>query len=714
MPIYRGAGGAGDATADGSSEALLIRELAIEVQADADAASDSATAAASSASGAATSATNASNSATAAATSATNASNSASAASTSATNAANSATAAQTAETAAELAETNAETAETNAETAATNAASSASAASTSSTNASNSASAASTSATNASNSASAASTSASNASTSATAAAGSASSASTSASNAATSETNAANSATSASTSATTATTQAGIATTKAGEAATSATNAATSATTATTQAGIATTQATNASNSASAAATSATNASNSASSASTSATNAANSASAAAASAASINLSSIAITGGSINGTTVGATTASTGNFTTLGATGVATFSAGTNSAPAITTSGDTNTGIFFPAADTIAFTEGGVESMRIDSSANVGIGTSSPNTKLEVRGNELRIYDTGTSNVNLSLRNSTTGDAAGFGLQQDGVNTILYNGSNGYMSFYTNTNERMRIGSSGNVGIGTSSPAQKLDVAGDITFGSGNKFVSVSNALNGATGQNGARIRSAISSSENPSFSNVDDTNTGMFFPAADTIGFTTGATERIRIDSSGNLLVGTTTASGKIVSFGATNAAFWGKNTGGASDATFVAWNAVTTGNPLFADFYTETSATQRGSIAFNRGAGITTYNTTSDYRAKDIISPVLNSGEVIDSVPVYIGKMKGATQARPMFIAHETPDYAHTGEKDAVDKDGNPVYQQMDASSLMPVLWAEVQSLRKRLALLESK
>jgi hypothetical protein len=51
----------------------------------------------------------------------------------------------------------------------------------------------------------------------------------------------------------------------------------------------------------------------------------------------------------------------------------------------------------------------------------------------------------------------------------------------------------------------------------------------------------------------------------------------------------------------------------------------------------------------------------------------------------------------------------MFIAHETPAYAHTGEKDAVDKDGNPVYQQMDAASLVPILWAEVQSLRQRLA-----
>jgi hypothetical protein len=58
-----------------------------------------------------------------------------------------------------------------------------------------------------------------------------------------------------------------------------------------------------------------------------------------------------------------------------------------AGSNTAPAITPSGDTNTGIFFPAADTIAFSEGGVESMRIDSSGQVGIGTASPANLLHV---------------------------------------------------------------------------------------------------------------------------------------------------------------------------------------------------------------------------------------------------------------------------------------------------------------------------------------
>jgi len=60
-----------------------------------------------------------------------------------------------------------------------------------------------------------------------------------------------------------------------------------------------------------------------------------------------------------------------------------------AGTASLPALTTTGDVNTGIFFPAADTIAFGEGGAEAMRVDSSGNVGIGTTSPAVRLQVNG-------------------------------------------------------------------------------------------------------------------------------------------------------------------------------------------------------------------------------------------------------------------------------------------------------------------------------------
>jgi len=83
--------------------------------------------------------------------------------------------------------------------------------------------------------------------------------------------------------------------------------------------------------------------------------------------------------ITGGSINNTPIGATTANTGAFTTVSASGVATFSAGTSSDPAITTTGDTNTGVFFPAADTIAFVEGGTESLRLLSTGAVSFGSS-----------------------------------------------------------------------------------------------------------------------------------------------------------------------------------------------------------------------------------------------------------------------------------------------------------------------------------------------
>jgi hypothetical protein len=83
------------------------------------------------------------------------------------------------------------------------------------------------------------------------------------------------------------------------------------------------------------------------------------------------------------------IGGTVAAAGAFTTLSASDATTLSAGTASAPALTTSGDTNTGVFFPAADTVAVTTGGTERVRVDSSGNVGIGTSSPGQKLSVAG-------------------------------------------------------------------------------------------------------------------------------------------------------------------------------------------------------------------------------------------------------------------------------------------------------------------------------------
>lgn len=104
---------------------------------------------------------------------------------------------------------------------------------------------------------------------------------------------------------------------------------------------------------------------------------------------------------TGNAATATTATNVSGGTASVTTLSASGVATFSAGTAAAPAITTTGDTNTGIFFPAADTIAFSEGGAESVRIDSSGNVGIGTSSPAAKFDLAGD----YKEGVVTANTS---------------------------------------------------------------------------------------------------------------------------------------------------------------------------------------------------------------------------------------------------------------------------------------------------------------------
>ena len=116
-----------------------------------------------------------------------------------------------------------------------------------------------------------------------------------------------------------------------------------------------------------------------------------------------------------------------------------------------------------------DGLAFYNGGVavtELMRLDSSGNLGIGTSSPTQVLDI------VRSTAVA-TQVRFKNSATANGLIIGSSAAG-DSVLYNGDASNMAFYTNATERMRIDSSGNVGIGTSSPSTKLDVGSTANSG------------------------------------------------------------------------------------------------------------------------------------------------------------------------------------------------------------------------------------------------
>ena len=157
----------------------------------------------------------------------------------------------------------------------------------------------------------------------------------------------------------------------------------------------------------------------------------------------------------------------------ITINGTTGIAGVD-GSASTPAVQGT-DTNTGIFFPAADTIAFGEGGAEVMRINSSGYVGIGTSSPSQALEVNGRVLASSMSVSSVVYIWSQNRMSlGASVGIESQQSSPLFMLTQGVAQPIVFGTNSTERARITSGGELAIGSSGgSANGLSVVGAATL-------------------------------------------------------------------------------------------------------------------------------------------------------------------------------------------------------------------------------------------------
>jgi hypothetical protein len=391
-------------------------------------------------------------------------------------------------------------------------------------------------------------------------------------------------------------------------------------------------------------------------------------------------------------------------------------------------------------------LSFLAGTTERLRIDSSGRVGIGTSSPSDTLSVNGqigffgndgqlkfndgsaikggnnygdiriqtDRFRVYNEAGSNLAMNIdssgrvllnRTAATGSltlesqapsgfSVGSGFYSSATgSTIEFKDSNTTANYkvrigaYTDDmvmfaggSERMRLDSSGNLGIGTASPSRELEVTG-----SGNVYVKVT----APTANDSAGIELA-NTGATWLIQNDDTSSEALTFDRA--------GTERMRIDSSGHLLVGTTSSTPTGGGFAFRSGTVGHFRTSHASGTASGNW---------YQAFYLGASVigtiTQAGTTGVN-------YNTSSDQRLKENIADANDAGSKIDAIQVrqYDWKADGSHQDYGL-IAQELVEVAP--EAVTVPADSEEM-MGVDYSKLVPMLIKEIQSLRNRVAQLE--
>jgi hypothetical protein len=364
--------------------------------------------------------------------------------------------------------------------------------------------------------------------------------------------------------------------------------------------------------------------------------------------------------------------------------GTTGIAGAN-GSASTPAVQGE-DTNTGVFFPAADTIAFAEGGVEVARFNSGGNLLVGTTSAPSG----GSVSTVFARGAT-TNLQIHSTDGGGAMYGGLTGGGAIFYTYTGAVGSETY----SERARIDSSGNLGVGTITPQAKLDVSG-----SGAQYVRASSSTN-------ASLRgfefgvSGVGTSYGSLAMNADSgevRSTAGFSGWGGFQTFYTNGSERARIDSSGNLLVGTTDPGTDLIRFacaGTTRNQLGLVSTDNVSGNNFVVFRRA--------------DGVAIGNVSRNGITNAVLYNTTSDYRLKENVTDLVGGlSRVMALRPVSWVWKDCDGQTGEGFIAHEVQAIvpsAVNGEKDAVEDNGDIKPQGMDASYLVATLVKAVQELK---------
>ena len=328
-----------------------------------------------------------------------------------------------------------------------------------------------------------------------------------------------------------------------------------------------------------------------------------------------------------------------------------------------------------------------------------ANFNTGVTIGNTTVGL-GNTV----TTLGNVTLTNVNIVSGTVPTANSIVNGTSNVVIASSGGAVNIATNGTQAITVDTSQNVGIGvvpsawdTITPIQIKNAS----FG-GYSFYSYMGA--NTYYQSGFKYISSDFASRYEQSAGGHKWYTAPSGTAGNAISFSQAMT----LEYNGNLLVGTTSnfsAEKQCILFnGSTNNGLGLKDSADASGA--------------FYQIFRNGSNTIIGSITRVGTTNAILYNTTSDYRLKTVVAPVVDAGTRLDALqPIeYDWKDGGRTRG---FLAHQFAEVypnSVSGEKDAVDKDGKPVYQSMQASTseVMADLIAEIQSLRKRLTALEAK
>ena len=373
----------------------------------------------------------------------------------------------------------------------------------------------------------------------------------------------------------------------------------------------------------------------------------------------------------------------------------------------------------GLFLPAANTVGLATGSTERLRIDSSGNLGLGVT-PSAWGTAYRTALQVGSAacfaGVSGVGASDYFAVGGNfyldsGAGYKyirsttanrLEASAGEFRWYNAPSGTAGNAISFTQAMTLDASGNLGVGTTSPSVRTHIKGSA----GGELLRVS-----ATGGAPSILLTNNDGTSEGLKLEYDNTNGNAAVNAVYSSGaliFKSANTERARIDSSGNLLVGATSSFGAGVQ----------SKTTSASLQSFTAWNAVDSGQAyLFYGGTGSASFTARYQIYWNFTGGTGTAGFLSDYRQKDNVRRLTNGLDAIKALKPSIYRFKDALEDASGFIAHEVQEVipqAVSGHKDEVDEDGTPKYQMLDQTHIIPYLTAAIQELTAKVTALEAK